>query len=223
MTAIKDKDFVEIEYSGYTKENDSLFDTNIEKVAKENNIQDEKASYGPTVICIGHTNILKALDAKLIGKVDGKEYAFEVDSEHAYGKRNPKLIQLIPANKFRQQKIEPMVGLQLNIDGVFGIIKTVSSGRCLVDFNHPLAGKDLYYKVMVNRVLTDQKEKLQSLLKNYLKISDAKIEVKADSTEIKLKKDVPKEAQAGFTKVVKETLPIIKSLKFTIGQEEKNK
>ena len=143
MIVVKYHDFVEIEYTGRTKDDNSIFDTTEEKVAKENGVYDKHVSYSPVIVCIGQNNILKALDDQMIGKETGKEYVFEISSEEAFGKRDAKLIQLIPAKKFRQQKIQPFPGLQLNIDGIFGIVKTVSGGRILVDFNHPLAGKDI--------------------------------------------------------------------------------
>src|SRR3989344_1222392 len=145
MAIIKKNDFVEIEYTGRLKESNAVFDTTQEKVAKENDLYDKNADYSPLIICVGENHILRGLEEQMIGKETGKEYAFEVSSDNAFGRKDPKLIQLVPTNKFRQQNIQPFPGLQLNIDGVFGVVKTVSGGRCLVDFNHPLAGKDLVY------------------------------------------------------------------------------
>ncbi|MCH8980513.1 hypothetical protein IH922_00675 [candidate division KSB1 bacterium] len=50
--------------------------------------------------------------------------------------------------------------MQINIDGMMGIIKTAGGGRCLVDFNHPLSGKEVTYTIKVNKIITDDKEKL---------------------------------------------------------------
>ena len=221
MAVIKKHDFVEIEYTGRIKENNAIFDTTQEKVAKENELYDKDADYSPAIICIGEHNILKALDEEMIGKETGKEYAFEVSADNAFGRKDAKLIQLIPTNKFRQQNIQPIPGLQLNIDGVFGVVKTVSGGRCLVDFNHPLAGKDLIYNVKINRVVDDNKEKIQSLLKIHLQIKDVEIELKENSETIKLKHDLPKKTQEEFKKIVERTVPTIKNITFTIAEEKK--
>ena len=56
-------------------------------------------------------------------------------------------------------KIQPIPGLQLNIDGSFGVVKPSAADACLVDFNHPLAGKDLVYDVKINKIGRDDKEK----------------------------------------------------------------
>ena len=53
--------------------------------------------------------------------------------------------------------------MQLNIDGVVGTVKTVTGGRTLVDFNHPLSGRELVYEVQVKKVVTDTQQKVKHL------------------------------------------------------------
>ena len=223
MAIIKKNDFVEIEYTGRLKESNAVFDTTQEKVAKENDLYDKNADYSPLIICVGENHILRGLEEQMVGKETEKEYAFDISSDNAFGRKDPKLIQLVPTNKFRKQNIQPFPGLQLNIDGVFGVVKTVSGGRCLVDFNHPLSGRDLVYNVKINRVVDDAKEKLKSLLKVHLHIKDAEIEIKEDSAVINLKHKIPKDAEEEFKKVANKTIISIKNLDFTITEEKKNK
>lgn len=234
MAVIKKHDFVEIEYTGRIKEDNSIFDTTEEKVAKDNGVYSRNEDYSPVVICIGENSILKNLEEQMIGMETGKEYTFEISSYNAFGKKDAKMIQLIPANKFRQQNIHPIPGLQLNIDGVFGVVKTVSGGRCLVDFNHPLAGKDLVYHVKINRVVEDSKEKIKSLLKMRLHIKDAEIELNGESNaselhftrsqltaNIKTKQKLPEEIQKEFKKIAEKVIPEIKNVVFTIPEGKK--
>lgn len=162
MATVKKHDFVEIDYSARTKEDNALFDTTQEEVAKKEGVYEKNSHYHPAVICLGENMLLKAIEEQLIGKETGKEYIIEVKAEDAFGNKNAQLIQLIPMSKFRQQNIQPVPGLQLNIDGMFGIVKTAGGGRCYVDFNHPLAGKDLVYHVSVKRIVEDDKEKLKA-------------------------------------------------------------
>ena len=143
-----------------------------------------------------------------------------MDSGNAFGRKDARLIQLIPAGKFRQQNIQPVPGLQLNIDGVFGIVKTVSGGRVLVDFNHPLAGKDLVYDVRISRIVEDDKEKLKALLKIHMQIKDAEIEIKDSSAEVRLKQNIPKEAQDEFRKIAERTVAGVKSISFAVSEQE---
>ena len=218
---IKKHDFVEIEYTGKLKDENIIFDTTDEKVAKENKLHGH--DYGPIIICVGGEQLLKGLDKNLEGKETGKEYDFDIKPEDAFGKKNAKLIQLIPTNKFKQQKIQPMPGMQLNIDGVVGTVKTVSGGRTLVDFNHPLAGKELSYKIKINKKITDDKEKLSGYLKLSLGTKDFEAEIINGNAKISLKKEIPKEAKERLSKKITELIPNIKKIEFTIGEDSKNK
>lgn len=215
MSIIKNHDFVEIEYTGRIKEDNSIFDTTKENVAKENGIYDKDAEYKPMVICVGEAYLLKALEDELVGKETEKEYAFEISADKAFGRKDAKLIKLIPLSKFRQQNIQPFPGLHLNIDGVLGTVKTVSGGRCLVDFNHPLAGKDLVYDVKVNRLIEDVKEQIKCLLKSHLQINDAEIELKEENVEIKAKNKISSESEAMLKKSINKIIPNIKNINFT--------
>ena len=100
METVKKRDFVEIEYTGKIKEGNVIFDTTDEKVAKENNLHGH--DFSPAIICLGEEQVLKGIDKNLEGKDIGKEYEFDIDPEDAFGKKNAKLIQLIPTAKFRK-------------------------------------------------------------------------------------------------------------------------
>ncbi|HLC49925.1 MAG TPA: peptidylprolyl isomerase [Candidatus Nanoarchaeia archaeon] len=220
MAAVKKSDFVEIEYTGKTSEG-IVFDTTSEKTAKEHNLRSKNSDYSPIVVCIGENAIMKSLEDQIVGKETGKNYTFSINAEDAFGKKDAKMIQLIPMSKFRQQKIQPIPGLQLNIDGSFGVVRTVSGGRCLVDFNHPLAGKDLVYEVKINKIVEDDKEKLISLLEMQLHAKDPKVEVANGAATITLNVELPKEIQQGIVKIVSRVIPSIKTVDFTAEKEKK--
>jgi FKBP-type peptidyl-prolyl cis-trans isomerase 2 len=181
---IKKKDFVEIEYTGSLKDEKLVFDTTDEKVAKDSNIHSERAVYGPIIICIGEKQVVPGLDEGLEGKDIG-EHKLELKPEQAFGKKNAKFIQLVPTKKFFEQQINPMPGLQVNIDGAIGIVKTVSGGRTLVDFNHPLSGKEVVYDVKVKRIVTDKKEQVASIM-SMLGMKTAEISVDASGSKAKI-------------------------------------
>ena len=219
--AIKKNDFVEIEYTGRLKEENIIFDTTSEKTAKESNMLNENTDYGPVTVCIGHEQVLRGIDDALIGKEAGKEYKIDLKPGQAFGNKDAKLIQLIPTGRFRQQKIQPMPGLQVNIDGVFGIIKTVSGGRTLVDFNHPLAGKELSYKVKINRKVDDKKEQLIGYLKLVLAAKELEAEITDNKAKITLKMELPKEAQEELKSKLKEVIGGISDIEFTVSKDKK--
>src|SRR3989344_3461307 len=83
------------------------------------------------------------------------------------GKKYPKLLQLISMSQFRKQKINPYPGLPVNIDNLMGVVRTISPGRVIVDFNHPLAGKHILYKIKILMKVEDLKEKADSIISRY--------------------------------------------------------
>ncbi len=183
---LKTGDFVEVEYTGKIKEDGLVFDTTDEKVAKKNGLFNEKIPYGPVIICIGEHQILKGIDNYLEGKDAGKKYSIHISAEDGFGKKDAKLLKIVPTNVFTKQGIVPQPGLQVNIDGLFGVIKTATGGRTVVDFNHPLSGKELSYDVDVKRIVTDAVEKLQSYLSLALNLKKNSIEVVVDNKTAKV-------------------------------------
>ncbi|MFS6939009.1 hypothetical protein ACDX33_11095, partial [Neisseria animaloris] len=74
-------------------------------------------------------------------------------AEEAFGKRQVNLIKLVPTNIFTKQNMTPVPGLHVNLDGIYGVIRSVSGGRTIVDFNHPLSSHDLVYEVDIKRIV----------------------------------------------------------------------
>ncbi|MFQ5621430.1 MAG: peptidylprolyl isomerase [Candidatus Nanoarchaeia archaeon] len=196
--SIKEKDFVEIEYTGKTGGN--IFDTTDEALAKEAGIFNPTAKYGSLIVCIGEKQLLPAMEEAMIGK-EPSTFNLKLTAENAFGKKNAKLIQLIPTQKFLKANIRPGPGLQVNVDGAIGTVKTVSGGRTIVDFNHPLSGKDVEYDIKIKRIVTDDKEKVKSLL-GMLTGKELDVEIKDGKTSVKL--DLPPEGKEAIKKKVKD-------------------
>ncbi len=156
---VKKGDFIELEFTAKIKDGD-IFDTNIKKDAKNLNIS---SNIKPLILSVGHSMIIPGLDSSLVGKEIGKTYEETFSPEQAFGKRNPKLIKMIPKRAFKEQNIEPQTGMQLNLDGQIAKIISASGGRILVDFNNPLAGKSVTYKFKINKKITDKNEKINAL------------------------------------------------------------
>ncbi|MBD3163671.1 hypothetical protein GF323_00555 [Candidatus Woesearchaeota archaeon] len=218
---INKNDFIEIEYTGMIKDEGIVFDTTDKKTAEENGIAEQRADYGPIVICVGHGQVIRGLDRQIEGKETGREYRIAVEPEEAFGKKSAQFIQLVPSSKFRQNDIIPQPGMQVNVDGSVGIIKTVSGGRILVDFNHPLSGKVLEYTVKANRKVEDDKEKLRKYLGLMLNTKDISVELAEGKAEVRLETQLPEQIQAEMLKKVKEAIPAIKEITFRKEEKEK--
>lgn len=208
---VKKNDFIEVTYTGKLKDDGSVFDTTDEKTAKDSHLYKEGAEYGPIIICVGEKHVLKGLDEFLIGK-DAGNYTIDLKPEDAFGKKNTKLIQLIPSKKFTEHGIKPAPGLSVNVDGNVGLVKAVSGGRILVDFNHPLSGKGLVYEMVIKRIVTDMKEQVQSLLDLILSIrkGEAEISIAEGSCTVKIKKKLPKEVLKKVEDKIKELVKLSK-------------
>ena len=207
---LKKGDFIEIDYVGKIREEDKIFDLTDEKLARENKIYNEDHKYKPVIICLGYNDIIPGLDEELINKELGK-YKIEIKSEKAFGKKTYELIKLVPNSVFNNENIKPFSGLQVNIEGLIGIIRSVSGGRSLVDFNHPLSGKNLVYDVDIKRIVVDLNEKLSSLLE--LKLGkEIKFEIIGSKLEIKF--DLDKKLQEQLTQEIKSKVNEIKEVEF---------
>jgi FKBP-type peptidyl-prolyl cis-trans isomerase SlyD len=218
---IQNNDFVEITYTGSLKDDGTIFDTTNETLAKDQEIHNEKMEYGPVVICVGKEQVLGGLDKSLPGKEVNKEYSIDLAPEDAFGKKDSKMIQLIPTNKFVKENIAPQPGLQVNIDGIMGTIKTVSGGRTLVDFNHPLSGKEVVYTFTANKIITDAGEKLKSYVKMKLNVSDVTATVSEKKGTVLLPTELPTELTGVLTKELVEAIPEVKEVVFEKKTEEK--
>ncbi len=158
--AIKNGDFIELDYTGSF--DGTIFDTTKEAVAKEAGL-DPKAQYKPLIICVGEGQLLKGIDTFLEGKEPGS-YHVTLQPEEAFGKKDGKLLKLIPKKKFTENKMTPVVGLEVNVDNHYGVIRSVSGGRVTVDFNHPLAGREVEYDLEVHGIVTDPARQVAALL-----------------------------------------------------------
>lgn len=204
---IKKKDFVEIEYTGRVKDSGDVFDTTDAEEAKKANVFNERAEYEPIVICVGEGHVLKGIDEFLEGK-DVGEFTVELPAEKAFGKKNPEFIRMIPASKFKEHKIEPAPGLNVNVDGAVGMVKTMSGGRCVVDFNHPLAGQDVSYALKVNRIVTDKKVQIEALLKVLLGIRSPEVKLEGEKAVITLPAKLPEQIESELAKKVKDLVGV---------------
>jgi len=155
---LQKKDFIEVEFTAKLKDGE-IFDSNRkEDLGKAGLNGDAK----PFIFALGEGMFLNSIDDYLIGKEVG-EYKIELTPDKAFGKRDPKMIHMIPLVSFRQQQTNPIPGAVFNFDGRLARVLTVSGGRVMVDFNNPLAGKDVVYEVNVLRKIEDINDKIRAI------------------------------------------------------------
>ena len=213
MTKTKEKDFIEIDYIGKIKESNQIFDLTKEEIAKKENIHNPKSKYGPKIICLGEKQIIPALDKFLEDKELNKDYTMELKPEEAFGKKDAKLIKIVSTEILKKQKINPFPGLQINASGMFGTIRSVAGGRVTIDFNHPLAGKNIVYQIKINKIIDSDKIKLKSLLESMLGLTNKEYELNIENNKAKitLKPTIPPEIKDEFLKKVKGLIPSLET------------
>lgn len=184
--SLEENDFIEIEFVGRIKEG-GVFDSNIPEELKKLNPNSEAK---PFVFSLGNEMFLEGIDNFLIGKDIGK-YEIELSPEKAFGKRDPNLIQRMPIKVFAEHNLNPIPGAVFNFDNRVGKVLTVSGGRVMMDFNNPLAGREIVYKINILRKVEDINEKVKALNDFFFRrefkfeISEKKLILKAEKNIVK--------------------------------------
>ncbi len=154
--AFKEGDFLEIEFSEYDASNNELIATTAK--AKEGNSEEK------TLVIIG-SGLLKGFERELKEMNVGDKKSFVLEPEDAYGIRDESKVHIMPIAEFRRRGIKPEPGMMLDIDGITNVIRSVGSGRVVVDANSIYAGKRIKYEVKVVNQITDSKDKINALAK----------------------------------------------------------
>ncbi|MEK6889133.1 MAG: FKBP-type peptidyl-prolyl cis-trans isomerase [Nanoarchaeota archaeon] len=158
MELTKKGEFIEIKYTGYA--NGNIFDSNINEDLKD---AGSKKEGWKTIIAIGEGMVVPGLDKALEGKEIGKNYDVKISVKEGFGERRKDMMRIIPLNAFTEKEVMPRPGMMLTLDNMLVKVITVSGARVTVDFNNPLAGKELEYKFSIARKVEEDKERAEAL------------------------------------------------------------
>jgi len=202
---IKNNDCVELEYDAYEAESKALFDTTNAQTAKKHGLEQEGKSYKPAKIIIGKGFIVKGLDESLIGKKEGESYTVNVPAIKGFGIWSAKMTENLKLSTFIEKKINPVKGMFVNIDNRMAKILFVGDRLVKVDYNHPLANKDLIYEVKVKKIITDEQD-IANCAINGLLGDDFSAKLEGKELKIKGKAKIPEELREIMEKSIKEML-----------------
>jgi len=107
----------------------------------------------PLSIVYGDHSIIPGLEKAIEGMKVGEEKVVEVEPKDAYGENDPKAVKEFPLSSMPKDPA-PKVGMVLQAQAPDGesfpaVIKEINGDKVVLDFNHPLAGKKLSFKIKV--------------------------------------------------------------------------
>ncbi len=127
-------------------------------ILSENDVQgnliQEVTKDKPFVVLFGAGTLLPKFENELEGLKVGDSYGFSVESKEGYGDFNPNAIVELDKDIFKVEgeidnemlQVGNSIPMQ-NDQGqpLNGVIKEIKEDKVVMDFNHPLAGVNLYF------------------------------------------------------------------------------
>ncbi len=123
------------------------------KLTVDGKVLDEAGDKDAIEFLTGHQNIIPGLESQLTGLKAGESKSVSVDPEDGYGPVDQNAIEEVSFEDFAKE-VTPEVGLELQMkdsQGHDSYAKIISMGEdsAKLDFNHPLAGKELNFDVKI--------------------------------------------------------------------------
>ncbi len=121
----------------------------------------------PLEFVLGGQQMLPAFEQAIIGMKVGEKKTFTIKAADAYGDRDESLLIEVPKASFpADMAIEK--GMQLGTTGPSGetMVVTVNEIRdssVMIDYNHPLAGKDLTFDVTIVAIREPTEDELKAV------------------------------------------------------------
>ena len=144
MKTVKQGDTVTIEYVG---------------MIDDDEVVESSAETGPFELEIGKGLMPAGFENAIIGLQKGDEKTIILQPEEAYGHKDENLLHTINKTVLGNN-IDPKPGMVLGMtvkkDGqdhkVPALVTAVKGDEVTIDFNHPLAGKAVTYKVTIQEI-----------------------------------------------------------------------
>ena len=129
---------------------------NFSLALEDGTVVDSNHGEEPVTFVVGDGNLLEGFEKAMFGLRAGDEKELLITPEQGFGMPNPNNVQEVVMSDFpKDMTLE--VGLMLSFSDAQntelpGVIKELKEDTILVDFNHPLAGRTLKFKVHIHTV-----------------------------------------------------------------------
>jgi FKBP-type peptidyl-prolyl cis-trans isomerase SlpA len=122
----------------------------------EGDIIDSNFDREPATFTVGDGNLLQGFEQSLFGLQEGDNKTLVIKPEQGFGQRNPNNIQEIARGQFAAD-VQLEEGLVLSFADAQktelpGVVKRFNDEVVVVDFNHPLAGRDILFDVAILKI-----------------------------------------------------------------------
>lgn len=151
---------------GDSKEPAGYFDMKVEKGNKvkieyegkldNGDVFDSSEKHGQDLeFTIGQGRVIPGFENAVLGMEKGQEKEVKIEAKDAYGEKRPELTQKIPKSQLPedvQEKVQAgmVLGMQTPQGQQVPVnVLEVSDSEITLDMNHPLAGKNLNFKIKV--------------------------------------------------------------------------
>lgn len=106
----------------------------------------------PLIFTIGKKEVIPGFERNVIGMGINEEKEFIINPEDAYGEIDERLFQEVPISLLPKEP-KPEKGMTLIMPTPQGniplTIEDITEEKAVLNFNHPLAGKKLIFKIKV--------------------------------------------------------------------------
>ena len=130
------------------------------KLADTGELVDSTFEKKPAELVIGDGNLPAAFEAVIHGMRAGERKIERIGPKDGFGQHNPSNVQRIPKDQF-DPSVEISEGLVVSFEDktkseLPGVVSTIDDTMVTVDFNHPLAGRDLEFEVEILSVVPSE-------------------------------------------------------------------
>lgn len=123
---------------------------------KGGQVLDSSQGAEPLVYLHGYSQIVRGLEAALLGKTAGSSFEVEVGPTDGYGERREEMVITLPRS---QGNLPPdiQVGYVVELvseqgDEIPARVTNLTDSDITLDANHPLAGETLYFSIQLTNV-----------------------------------------------------------------------
>jgi len=130
-----------------------------EALLHDGEIVESSSDSGPFEYEVGSGLMPPGFDNALIGMAEGEEKAVTLQPDEAFGTRDDKLLHTVKKNVLGES-ILPQPGMVLGMtvekegqkQKIPALVTAVNGEDVTIDFNHPLAGKAIIYKITLKEI-----------------------------------------------------------------------